>query len=157
MKKDQMILIILILITLGLTSCATAERTPVSETPAGTEEIPAPDAVLRGREWLAEELGVATDQIEVVRMEEVEWPEVGPPPDVAELSRHVTSNCPTANIFMGDFTQMLIGLRGGPRVEATTTGGDSFKKHQVLIKIVWRGDMNVEHAAAFHALTGITT
>jgi len=75
MKKDQMILIILILITLGLTSCATAERTPVSETPAGTEEIPAPDAVLRGREWLAEELGVATDQIEVVRMEEVEWPD----------------------------------------------------------------------------------
>lgn len=75
MKKDRMILIILILITLGLASCATAERTPVSETPAGTEEIPAPDAVLRGREWLAEELGVATDQIEVVRMEEVEWPD----------------------------------------------------------------------------------
>ena len=75
MKKDRMILIILILITLGLASCATAERTPVSETPAEIEEIPAPEAVLRGREWLAEELGVATDQVENVRMEETQWPD----------------------------------------------------------------------------------
>ena len=79
------------------------------------------------------------------------------PPDVAALNRFVTSNCPNANIFMGDFTQMLFAVRGGPRVEATVTGGDSFAKHQVLVKITWRGDFAVEHPGAFHALTGITT
>jgi hypothetical protein len=37
------------------------------------------------------------------------------PPDIAEMSRYVTSNCPNANIFIGDVTQMLFGVRGGPR------------------------------------------
>lgn len=75
MKKEQMILFLVILITLGLASCVTAVRTPDSETPAETQEITAPEAVLRGRDWLAEELGVAADQVEIVRMEEMQWPD----------------------------------------------------------------------------------
>lgn len=80
-----------------------------------------------------------------------------PPPDIAALSRHISTNCPTANVFLGDFSQMAIGLRSAATVESTTTGSDSFKKYQILIRIVWRGDVGLLRPAAFHSLTGVTT
>jgi hypothetical protein len=30
-------------------------------------------------------------------------------------------------------------VRGGPIIESTTVGGSAFKKHQIAIKIAWRG------------------
>jgi HK97 family phage major capsid protein len=82
---------------------------------------------------------------------------LGPPPGVSELTRYSTTNLTTANLIVGDFRQMLIGLRQRPLVEVTTTGGDSFQKHQVRIKITWRGDFGLAHPDHFHVLGGITS
>jgi hypothetical protein len=79
------------------------------------------------------------------------------PPNVAELQRFITSNCPLANIVIGDFSKMALGLQYGARVEMTTVGGDSFAKHQVLVKSVFRGDCCRLDPTAFHGLSGIRT
>jgi hypothetical protein len=42
--------------------------------------------------------------------------------------------------YLGNFEEQAIGLRQGVKIELTQTDGDSFTKHQVLIKAVWRGD-----------------
>ena len=82
---------------------------------------------------------------------------LGPPPSLNNIPRYTTKNCPDANLFVGDWTQFVFGLRQDAQLEMTTTGGDSFKKHQLLIKITWRGDVGCLNALAFHALRGITT
>lgn len=81
----------------------------------------------------------------------------GPPPGVADLARFVTSNMPDTDILVGDFAQTILGLRQNALVEFTSVGGDAFTKHSVLFKVTWRGDVALEHAAAFHVLSGITT
>ena len=40
-------------------------------------------------------------------------------------------------------------------IEVTTTGGDSFAKHQVRIKVTWRGDFAAMNPTAFCSLTDI--
>ena len=52
-------------------------------------------------------------------------------------------------VFAGDFTKLLWGIREGMQLEISTTAGDAFKKHQLLIKCVWRGDFTLEQPAAF--------
>jgi len=81
----------------------------------------------------------------------------GPPPGVDTLQRFVTSNMPTSDVLVGDFSQAILGLRQDALVELTNTGGNAFEKHQTLIKVTWRGDIGVEHADAFYDLAGVTT
>ena len=82
---------------------------------------------------------------------------LGPPPNVEPLDQLVTTNCPDANIIIGQWDNLVFGLRQEFMLEATTTGGDAFTKHQLLIKITFRGDVGVSQAGAFHRLDGITT
>ena len=51
--------------------------------------------------------------------------------------------------FAGDFTKLLWGVRQGMQLEISTTAGDAFKKHQVIVKCTWRGDFALEQPAAF--------
>ncbi|MCO5255662.1 MAG: phage major capsid protein, partial [Lentimicrobium sp.] len=51
--------------------------------------------------------------------------------------------------FAGDFSKLLWGVRQGMQLEVSTTSGDTFKKHQVIIKCTWRGDFALEQPAAF--------
>lgn len=81
----------------------------------------------------------------------------GPPPSLDDISRHVTTNATTALCFVGDWSRFALGIRQDPLIELTTEGGDAFEKHQVLIKLTWRGDFNTLDATAFHMLSGITT
>ena len=58
--------------------------------------------------------------------------------------------------IVGDFSKLIIGLRQAPMVEVTTDGGDNaFGKHQVRIKITWRGDFALTNPTAFTALGDI--
>ena len=41
---------------------------------------------------------------------------------------------------LGDFSGLLVAIRDNATIEVSTTGGESFERHQALIKIVWRGD-----------------
>ena len=79
-----------------------------------------------------------------------------PPAVIKSLQAFSTSAMPDTTMALGDFSQFLIGLRQSPTIEVTTEGGDAFEKHQVYVKITWRGCFNTEHRDAFCLLTGIS-
>ena len=82
---------------------------------------------------------------------------LGAPPSLSTMPRYSTTNCPNANLFIGDWSQFVIAIRTGALVEMTTTGGDAFAKHELQVKLTFRGDVGCLHAGAFHVLKGITT
>jgi len=87
-----------------------------------------------------------------------------PPSAVEKLAQFVTTSIPTtdgagsneSSIYLGDFSQLLIGLRQGVNIEVSTNAGEAFERHQVLIKVTWRGDFNLAQEAHFVRLSGIT-
>lgn len=82
---------------------------------------------------------------------------LGPPPNVAPLTPLVTTNISTAEIVVGQFDQFVWAIRQGALIEVSRQAGDAFAKHQVLIKLTWRGDTGALRRDAFHRLVGITT
>jgi HK97 family phage major capsid protein len=78
------------------------------------------------------------------------------PADVAALSRYVTTNCPTTDLFIGDFTNLVLGFRENIRIELSQEAGDAFKKHQVLIKAYARLDGTILRPDHIARLSGIT-
>ena len=57
---------------------------------------------------------------------------------------------------LGDFTQILFGVREAVQVEVSSEGADTWEKDQVEIKIRWRGDVQLAQAAHLVRLIGIT-
>lgn len=82
---------------------------------------------------------------------------LGAPPSVANVPRFTTTNCPDADLFIGDWSQFVFALRQDATIEVSTQAGDAFAKHQMLIKLTWRGDVGCLNSSAFHVLKGITT
>lgn len=82
---------------------------------------------------------------------------LGAPPSLEGVTRYGTTNCPTSSIVVGDWSQFAIGIRQGAMIEVSTQRGDAFSKHQVHIKLSWRGDFAAFRRNAFHRLVGITT
>lgn len=78
------------------------------------------------------------------------------PAAIAALQGYSTTALPDSDGLIGDFGQFIVGLRQSPTIEVTTEGGDSFTKHSVLIKAVWRGDFAATHQDAFCKLPGIS-
>ena len=56
--------------------------------------------------------------------------------------------------IMGDFSQALLGITENAQLEITTTGGDAFRKHQVLVKMTYRGDILALRPNHFLKITG---
>jgi len=83
-----------------------------------------------------------------------EW--LGPQDSVAQMQRIVTTNCADTDIYVGQWDQYALGIRTDAMIEVTTEGGGSFEKYQVLVRIVFRGDVKRINAGAFHVLRGIT-
>lgn len=79
------------------------------------------------------------------------------PPSVAPLTQLRTTNCPSANIALGDFSYLGIGLRKQARVQISEFADNAFSEYAVRIRIVWRGSVAVLDPAAFHVIEGITT
>ena len=65
---------------------------------------------------------------------------LGAPPTIDDKLALPTTNCPSANLVVGDFSRYLMGVRVGALIESSTEAGDSFANHQVWIKIVSRFD-----------------
>lgn len=82
------------------------------------------------------------------------------PDDVKALQTLITNQLATSQAVVGDFSQMLIGVRLGPgagiQFEVAPFAGDAYAKDQWLIKARWRGDVGLSHANHFHTLTGIS-
>lgn len=82
---------------------------------------------------------------------------LGPPPSLNGVTRHQSGNCPDANMFVGDFSQFVFAIRTDANLEITTAADGAFEKHQLLVKLTFRGDVGVLDANAFQILKGITT
>ena len=79
-----------------------------------------------------------------------------PPVDVTALKRFVTKQLADSQACLGDFTQVLFGVREAVQVEVSSEGADTWEKDQVEIKIRWRGDVQLAQAAHLVRLIGIT-
>lgn len=79
-----------------------------------------------------------------------------PPPEVAPLQKLVTSACPDANAFVGDFNEFAIVVRQEIAIEISTEAGDTFQKNQAAIKSTWRGTYAALRPTAFCVLSGIS-
>lgn len=78
------------------------------------------------------------------------------PPAIAALTPFSTNGMTDTDGVIGDFTKFIIGLRQAPMIEVTTDGGNNaFGKHQMRIKITWRGDFALANPTAFTVLDSI--
>lgn len=82
-----------------------------------------------------------------------------PPPIYTSLAQRVTNQCPDDNVFVGDFSQVLIGIRRGPTIEVFRAGGDSgsnaVSQMQVFIRAYWRGDIGFVRPEWLARMTGV--
>lgn len=81
---------------------------------------------------------------------------LAPPEAFTSLSRFSTKQIADTQACVGDFRQMLVGIRRGVRIETTVVAGDSFKDDQVWMKTTWRGDVAFLKPSHFTKLTGIS-
>ena len=80
----------------------------------------------------------------------------GETPRILGKGYSIQDDLPDSVIFFGDLSQYLWFDRDQMVIESTTTGGDTFKKHQAAVKVVERCDGKLALAAAFVKATGIT-
>ena len=78
------------------------------------------------------------------------------PPTLTNVNMDATTSLTSSIGIVGDFTKCVFGIRSGVSLEATQIGSDTFEKHGVKIKAVWRGDFGVLYPDAFQRLEGIS-
>ena len=78
------------------------------------------------------------------------------PAGITELKRFVTRQLSNAEACVGDFSQVMFGVRSDVTIEISTEGGDAWKTDTVEIKVRWRGDSQLAQAKHLVKLTGIT-
>lgn len=79
-----------------------------------------------------------------------------PPPDVASLRKMTSNQIPTGELYVADWSKIIVGVRLAATIETSRDADSAFDKYQTKIRIVWRGDANIERPAAFHKLSGAT-
>jgi HK97 family phage major capsid protein len=85
------------------------------------------------------------------------------PADFMNLSKYVTNQIPNnlggatneSLAFIGQWDQLMIGLRSGIAVEISRDASDVFSKDQTLLRCKWRGDVQVAQPRAFTLMSGI--
>jgi hypothetical protein len=83
-----------------------------------------------------------------------------PPDSWRAIGLHLgTVSCPVASALVGDFSSLIIGLRGELRLEASRDAADSsgsaFSNLQIWLRAYLRADVGVIRPERFVALTGI--
>jgi HK97 family phage major capsid protein len=58
-------------------------------------------------------------------------------------------------VFVGDFTQLMVGLRTSFRLEATRVAGEAFEKLQIWVRCYLRADIQLSHPEAFDVTTDV--
>lgn len=84
-----------------------------------------------------------------------------PPPDVAELQRYVTNKCDD-QLFLGDFSEVLIGTSGNIQFDVSKSGvvdgsKEIFKSMEVAIRGFMRADVAFAHPETLVRMLGITS
>ncbi|MBA7551428.1 hypothetical protein ES705_43968 [subsurface metagenome] len=73
---------------------------------------------------------------------------------VATDDTHGSSSA-ASKAYIGDFTQVLVGLRSGLQIETSRSAGDSFKKVQLQIRALMRLDSVLVRPGFFTVIEGI--
>jgi HK97 family phage major capsid protein len=58
-------------------------------------------------------------------------------------------------MFVGDFTQLMIGLRSSFRLEVSRVAGTAFEKLQIWVRAYLRADVQLAHPEAFDVTTDV--
>jgi HK97 family phage major capsid protein len=74
------------------------------------------------------------------------------PEELQGLPR-LRTNQVSADVFVGDFAQLMIGLRTSFRLEVSRTAGDAFENLQLHVRAYLRGDIQLAHPEAFVVLS----
>ncbi len=61
----------------------------------------------------------------------------------------------TTTLFVGDFSQLLIGMRTSFKLEVTRVAGEAFEKLQVWVRVYLRADVQLAHPEAFDVTTDV--
>ncbi len=77
------------------------------------------------------------------------------PEHLRDLNVVASSHCPDTALIMGDFTQLILGIRQGARIEVSPHG-EAFDKNAVSIRLKIRADWAPADLSAFRILSGIT-
>lgn len=81
---------------------------------------------------------------------------------IKSIKNLYTSSIPTglgdgdeSYAFAGDFSKAIFGIRESAQIEVSSTAGETFKRHQIAVKITFRGDIAFEQPSHFVKLTNI--
>lgn len=61
----------------------------------------------------------------------------------------------STRLFVGDFTQLMIGLRTSFRLEVSRVAGDAFDNLQIAVRAYLRADVQLAHPEAFDVTTDV--
>ncbi len=87
-----------------------------------------------------------------------------PPPSVAALPKYRTNQIPLTGsatpkvesvIFVGDWRELMIGMRTEARVEVSRTAPGAFENLAVAVRVYLRADIALRHPKAFCTITGV--
>jgi len=96
----------------------------------------------------------------VDRLKDLEERPLEPPASFRELATYQTKQVQSGHAFVGDWSQLLIGMRTELVIEASREAGDdaggAFRSRQVWIRGYTRLDIAVARTSAFDILTDIT-
>jgi HK97 family phage major capsid protein len=90
-----------------------------------------------------------------------------PPASYAGLKKFVSNqismdtgigdaSSPTTACIVGDFTQMLIGMRLELQIQSTYQAYDAFARAQIWVRAILRADVALAHPEHFARMTGLT-
>lgn len=74
-------------------------------------------------------------------------------PAALEGLRQYRTNQVTGDVFVGDFANLLIGLRTSFRLEVSRVAGTAFENLQVWVRAYLRADVQLAHPEAFVVLS----
>lgn len=80
-----------------------------------------------------------------------------PPVDVAALPRLISKQCTDSTAYLGNFAEVLFGLRQELRIEFSPAGDGAFERNQISMRATLRCAWNVGRGNQLVKLTGITT
>jgi HK97 family phage major capsid protein len=77
------------------------------------------------------------------------------PQHLQDLNVVSSSHCPDSKLILADFSQLILGIRQGARIEVSPHG-EAFDKNAVSIRLKIRADWVPADLSAFRILSGIT-
>lgn len=78
------------------------------------------------------------------------------PAAIRDLLWLTSNQVDSGELYIGDFSQVLIGVRLQPEIQISQEAGAAFENFQTKIRVVWRGDVAAEHSDHLLKLTGAT-